>query len=287
MSRDEHDGSTLDGVLAIAEQNEVVLEQPAKKCRHVLDLLRREVVCRTPHHLDHRPHAFLHRNEVPHGPLDVVEHPTDGELELGEEGALEVPVELEVHDGLARHRFSHRQDPRDSPLGASLCTDHRMGEQCDLELAGTERIGDGLDEKQDVGAVRLDDRSSRRIALAFEARIERVHRDRCRTSTVGEREGAHNAAGELLSAEAGSVVWVDPANERAREALDRIRSSIRPACGDQLEESEQLRRVEERGSVFRSAHRSRLRMVALGGQVVGQFFEDRDEGIAALDFMRD
>ena len=106
----------LDPVLPVAEEDEVVLEQPLQEGDGLVDLVVGVARGAGARELHHAAAAVGHRREVEHRAADVAQHGADGAGELLELRLVEPPVELEVHDRLARRRLARVQHAGDPPV---------------------------------------------------------------------------------------------------------------------------------------------------------------------------
>ncbi len=197
-ARGDRELVALERVFPVAEEDEVLVEQPLEEVGRVLDLVLRVGAARRPCRLDHPFRPLAHGGEVPRGPLDVAEHRANLPLDLGELALLQVAADLDVDDRFPGDRVTYVEHARDPPVRVALGSDHRVDPQPHLEVARGERVRDRLDEERGVLAVGLDDRSDGLVAVVGERGVEGPDGERLRAAAVGQLEGAEDLAEQLL-----------------------------------------------------------------------------------------
>ena len=159
-------------VLAVAEQDEVPVEQPLEEGSRLLDLVERVAGGARARRVDHLRHASPHRLVVTDGRLDVAEHEPNARFELAELLRSEVAAHLEVHHRLAHRRLASMHDPPYAAFGVALGPDHRVVDEPDVEPPGAQLLRHRVDEERRVLAVRLDDRPHGLVPVVGQRRVE-------------------------------------------------------------------------------------------------------------------
>ena len=233
-----HDGDRVlgDPVLAVAEEDEVLLQQPLEEGDGLVDLVVGVARRARPGQLDHAAGAVGHRRVVEHRAADVAQHAVDRRRQLVERVALEPAVEVEVHDRLARRRLARVQDGGDATVCATLEPDDGVHHVRDAHARRVERRRDGVDEEGQVLGVRLHHGAVALITVLGADRVEHAHDHRPVAAPRGEIEDARDLAVELLGRRLGRGVGRQAAQVGRGELAQR--SEIRWAAGaDQLHEA--------------------------------------------------
>ena len=223
-------------VLAVAEQDEVPVEQPLEEGSRLLDLVERVTGGARARRVDHLRHASAHRLVVTDGRLNVAEHEPNARFELAELLRSEVAAHLEVHHRLAHRRLASMHDPPYAAFGVALGPDHRVVDEPDVEPPCAQLLRHRVDEERRVLAVRLDDRPHGLVPVVGQRRIEHAYRKRRRPPPVGQVESAHDLAEQLLRVQARDEVGRDPPDVRPRELPDGGQTARRHAFGHPREQ---------------------------------------------------
>ena len=155
-------------VLAVAEEGEVALQQPAQEGDRLVDLVERVLAGAEPGVLDHRPDPLAHRGVVGDDAADLGEHVVEAPLELAQLRLLQAAVELEVHDRLASGGVPGPADREQAPRVVALRADDRVHDAARPELAPLQLGRDGVDQVREVVRRRLDHRSRALVGLRRE-----------------------------------------------------------------------------------------------------------------------
>ena len=212
----------LEFVLAVAEQNEVQLEEPVEEPRNLADDLRRVTDLGGACELDHVPHALLHRIEVPDHERDVSEDAAHARLELGVHVVAESAVDLEVHERLAVLGFPPGPDADQPPLLVADRPDHRVEQTLDRETARREFLGDRVDEEGRVVGVDLDDRAVASVPVDVGLGVEDADGGRLEAAAVREREGGGGEREQLVGRDRLEVVFSQASQQRSGEGGERL-----------------------------------------------------------------
>ncbi len=227
-----------EAVLAIAEEDEVVVQQPLEEGDRLVDLV--VGVARRPgaRELDHAPRAVGHRREVPHRAPDVVEHAAQRLRELLELVGREAPVEVVVHDRLAPRGLPRVQDRGDGAVRPALDPQDRVQDALDAEAARPQLGADRVDEERPVLRVGLDHRARHLVAVLLDRRGERPHRDRLLAARRGELEQPDDLPAQPVGQEPAVAVRVggQAAQARLREGADGRGALRGGALADQVEQ---------------------------------------------------
>ena len=116
-----------EGVLAVAEQDEVPVEQPLEEGPRLLDLVERVAGGARARRVDHLRHASPHRLVVAHCRLDVAEHEANACLELARappEPRWRLTSKCITDSRAGASRAC--SDPPDAAVGVALGPDHRV-----------------------------------------------------------------------------------------------------------------------------------------------------------------
>ena len=237
---DDGDLRVGEAVLAVAEEDEVVVQQPLEEGDRLVDLVVRVARRPGPRELHHPPRAVRHRGEVLDRAADVLEHAAQRLREAFELLRLEPPVEVEVHDRLAPRGLARMQDRGDGAVSPALDAQDRMQHALDAEPVSPQPGADRVDEERPVLRVRLDDRTRRLVAMLLERRGERPHRDRLLAARGSELEQADDLPAQPLRREPAVAVAVaidgEPPQERLREGADSRGALRGSALADQVEQ---------------------------------------------------
>ena len=219
----EPDRVVRDLVLAVAEEDEVVGEQPLEERDGLVDLVVRVARGARAGELHHPPAAVGHRREVHHRPAHVAEHRLDGVGERLEVLVAQPAVEVEVHHRLARGRLARVDDAGDATVRVALEPDDRMQRSLHGQPARGDRLADRVDEEREVLRRRLEHRAHALVAVGLGGRIERPHDDRPVAAAGGEVEHAADLGQQVRGRRLLGGVGRQAAQVRRRELPQRLR----------------------------------------------------------------
>ena len=223
-------------VLAVAEEDVVVREQPFEERDGLVDLVLAVARRSLARAFDHPPDPRLHLSEVTDRAPDVAEHATETLREPLELIRLQMPLELEVHYRLARLRLDRFADTGDAALVIALDADDRMEHEPDRMTLLGDLLRERIDEERRVLGVLLDDRADRRVAVARKGRVERPDSDGIGAAGVGELEDAHHLPEQLLRGQAGGDLSREPARVHTGERADDLCPVGGQVVGDAFEQ---------------------------------------------------
>jgi hypothetical protein len=222
-----------DPVLAVAEEDEVVLQQPLQECDRLVDLVVGVAPRARARDLHHAPAALGHLREVEHRAAHVVEHFPDGVGERLEPGVVEPAVEVEVHHRLARARLARVEHLDDATVRVALQADDGVQRPLHGQALGGDRLAHRIDEERQVLRGRLQHRTGALVALLGGRRVERTHEDRAVAAGGGEVEHAGDLGEQLVHDHRLRRVDRQAPQVGRRELLERPRV-LRPPLCDQL-----------------------------------------------------
>ena len=268
--RSGHDavGPVGDPVLAVAEQDEVVGQQPLEEGDGLVDLVVGVAGEAGAGELDHAPAALGHRREVEHGAADVAE---DRLGALGERRQLvrvQPAVEVEVHDRLARGRLARVQHAGDPAVGDPLQPEDRVQHADDADPLRLELGADAVDEERQVVGVRLEHAAGALVAVLLGRRVERADGDRAVAAGGREVERARDLGEQRLRRRGLGGVGGEPAEVLGGECAQRGRV-LRTALGDQRQQpladgcDGELPRLGRSGHPAPSCHCARSRQTGV------------------------
>ena len=223
-------------VLAVAQQHEVVGEEPLDELDRVADLAGRVAHGALAGDVGHLPRALHHGVEVAHDQADVAEDLDDLGGEVLALGVGEPAVDLEVHDGLAVGGLARAHDPLDPPVGAAGGPDHGVEEPPRRQTAGVQLLADGVHQERGVVGVGLHDGADRLVAVGGEVGVEHADGLRSGPAGIGEVEGPLHLPEELLGRDAGELLVGDAAGVGPRELRHHRPAIGLHALGDPEEE---------------------------------------------------
>ena len=159
------DALVVDPVLAVAEEDEVLVQQPLQERDRLVDLVVGVAGGAGGRDLDHAAAAVGHRGEVEHGAADVAEHRADRVGERVERRVVQAAVEVEVHHRLARVRLARMQHAADPPFRVALEPDDRVQHALDADVLRDQLGADGVDQERQVLGVGLEHRAGALVAV--------------------------------------------------------------------------------------------------------------------------
>ncbi len=218
-------------VFAVAEEDEVQLEQPVEELRDLFDDLGWVADLGGARQLHHVPHPVLHRVEVPDHERDVPEDAAHARLEIGVHLVGQRPVDLEVHEGLAMLGLSPGHHARETTLLVADRADHRVEQAFDGETPGGELLRDGVDEERRVVGGDLDHRSEAGVAVDLRIGVEDADGGGVEASAVREVEGRGRQRVELVGGDLFEVLIGQPPEEGSGEDLAGF-GAVRRLPGD-------------------------------------------------------
>ena len=123
---DDRDLPVGEAILAEAQEDEVVVQQPLEEGDRLVDLVVGVARSPGPRELHHPARAVRHRGEVLDRAVHVLEHAPQRLVELLELLRRQPAVEVEVHDRLAPRRLARVQDGGDAAVRAALDPEDRV-----------------------------------------------------------------------------------------------------------------------------------------------------------------
>ena len=211
----------VDRVLAVAEEDEVVLRQPLQEGHCLGDLVPRVAGRRHLGELDHPANAVGHRVEVPHRQRDVADHADHVGRQLLELRIRQPAVDLEVHHRLAVQRPARRHDGGQPAVAVALDADHGVHHVADGEPAAPQLLGHAVDQERHVVDVRLEHAAAAAPAVAGTVGIERAHVDVAGTALRDELEQPGHLGREGVDPRLVERAGRDPPRVGAGELAER------------------------------------------------------------------
>ncbi len=204
-------------VLAIAQEDEVQLEEPVEEVDRLADLLRGVAHGGEARELQHVVGAILHRLEVAHHQPDVTQDRLDPFFQVGSGRVDQTAIELEVHDRLAVRGVPSRGDTLQTSLLVARRADDRVQDPAHDQVPSGELLGDGVDQERRVVDVRLEDRARSREPVRRDLGVERADHPRVQPASVHELERGADEAVELLRGGGPDLVVRQASQVRLRE----------------------------------------------------------------------
>ncbi len=201
---DDRHRARLDRVLAVAEEDEVVLEQPVEERDRLLDLVGR--VARRRRRARPRPCTARARasprsraptpgrRRGPRGRGRTA--PSARPARAGARARSASPTRARRPRGACRTSTMRPSASRSTPITGWITSRT-------AEAAGVELRRHRVDQERRVGRVRLEHRARQRVAVGLQRRVERAHRERRGAAAVGEVEHADDLAEQLLGRQPG------------------------------------------------------------------------------------
>ncbi len=222
----------LDVHVAVAEEREVVVEQPVQEGDGLRDVARiglgrrrrLELADQILDLVDHRPPAGDHR---PH----VGQHVLQVSLDLPQHAGGAALVDVDMHVGFGDRAVADlvaRRQRDDAAAGVALRRELRVDEQVDGQAEVVERHGDRVDEKRHVVVDDLDDRVRRMPAVLLDARVEDPDLDLAGLALRAELPQREGRAVQIFGIGADDVLGRDVVVVVA----DEQRRSLRPVAGE-------------------------------------------------------
>ena len=176
-------------VLAVAEEGEVAVEQPAQEGDRLVDLVEGVTAGALACLLDHAADRLGQRGEVGHHPADVVEHRLDGRLRAGEVLGVQRAVDLGV-DAPTPGAPPRAAGPTASSVPSRSRSVPMIG--CTTRRASRSQpcsVGDHrVHEVREVVRVGLDHRPAGLVAVLLQRRGEGAHRRRAPSARLDQPE---------------------------------------------------------------------------------------------------
>ena len=204
-------------VFAIAEQDEVQLQQPFEEIDRLADLRRgvAAVACRAISPMCCIRSCIGSKSRTTRRTSCRIA--PDPPLEIAAVLLVEPAIELEMHHRLAVRRVTARHHPLEAAVLVANRADHRVDQQPHAEVASRELLGDRVHQERRVVGVRLDDRAGHHVSVVVDRRHEDPHGGRMVAPSVDEREGRAHDAEQLLDAARRQVLLAEPAKHHPGE----------------------------------------------------------------------
>ena len=251
----------LEVVLAVAEEREVVVGQPAQQVAGLLHLVRVDARRRSLGELvDDVVELGVHLLPVLDRLADVAEHPLDGLLQRGDVLALGDPVDLDVHPGLAGAAAladlgvpdRHRPDLLQGAGDVADDVEERVDDQVHLVQLARELHGQGVHEEGHVVDDDLDDGVPvGRPALIARSRGEHPDPGGALRALGGQPVVRGEGAPQVDVGAALEVLGRDPAVVGAQQRLDLVARWSAAALGRRGQPD----RAREQGGLVRIMRR--------------------------------
>ncbi len=226
----------LEPVLGVAEKGEMVVGEPAQERLDLEQLLagddaRGRCQARQPL-LD----LGLHRPPVIDALTDVVEHAIEVLLDLIHGGGVALPVDLDMHEALARagRRPGAVADLLELSLIVAPHAEDRMHDEMDAEPVPAQLQADAVDEEGHVVVDDLEDRVRGLPAMLLDARIVETDLGAARGTLLAEAEVGKGSTIEVERLALREVGGRHVMIVAAYEALDPFRLLAREALTDDL-----------------------------------------------------
>ncbi len=195
-------------VLAIAQEHEVVVRDPAQEFAGFVHALARQARTGLRQVFGAFKRAIAHGAPIGDAGAHVIERREDGALKAKECRRADLAVDLDVH-----HRFGGpAAQSRGDTAGVALHVDHRVAEDVDADLGRVEHHADRVHEEGHVVVGDLDHRVRRLPAVRLQRRVEDAQGRRSRRTLLQEFEVS---AGECR-----------PCSGRADRVLLRLHAGI-------------------------------------------------------------
>ena len=195
-------------VLAIAEEDEVQVEQPLEERDGLGDLLRRVQRGARRGDLDHAAGGVAHRVEVAHRQLDVPRIPRIACSSSVRSCPVRPLLELEVHQRLAVRRLLRTCTIRSMrPSGPRSIADHRVDHATNGQTPRLELLVDRVVQERGVGRADLDHRARGLVPVA---------------GTLGSNTRTANSSGPRASA-SSNAPRITPRSSSGGAGLEVLR----------------------------------------------------------------
>ena len=201
-------------VLAIAEEGEVALLEPAEEGVRLGDLVRFERRRVAAQLRDEVERALAHLAPVAHCGAHLADHALEVSLQSVELGGVRVTDDLGVDHGLGQSAVGLRavgEDLEQVALVVAPDLDDRMNDQVDAEVAVVQLHTDRVDQERHVVGDDLDRRVRPLPAVYLELRVVDPDLRRPRRALTREVEVRERRAVQVEVAALGDVVGGDPA----------------------------------------------------------------------------
>ena len=222
-------------VLPVSQQQQVILRQPLEEVAVLADLLARQRWRLAVDLADHRAQLRHHRLPVDDGGAHVAEHALDALRELRAGHGVGEPVDLDVHEGLARgvRLLFPREQSLQRASGIALDGEDRMHDQVQRQALPVDLHRRRIDEEGHVVVDDLDHRVARRPAMLAGGRVQHADLRLVRLAALGELPVRQQRAIEVLDVTRRDVLRIDPLEVARRESQEAAPLSMLNALLDQ------------------------------------------------------